>query len=153
MPNKPVRQSAKYREQQYRKRMAAQAHAAAGLEDAERMTPESDTTRLDGMPVPEATTVRFVPAGTATATAAPPRAGAAASRTATLPPRPAAVPRRPSTMPVPSAVRTARGRIAAQIQQLNLEDEMEFIRSDIRRLLILAAASFVVLFALAFVIH
>jgi hypothetical protein len=54
---------------------------------------------------------------------------------------------------MPSAVRGARGRIAAQMQEMDLQHEMEFIGADIRRLLILAAGSFVILIILAFVIH
>ncbi|HUS14117.1 MAG TPA: hypothetical protein VM536_03770 [Chloroflexia bacterium] len=132
MPSKTVRQNAKYREQQLRKREATQGRAAGTfVADAEN----------DGVEMPaEATTVRFVPAGTAAAAVA-------------TQPRPVAVPRRTPGMPAASPVRTARGRIAAQMQQMNLADEMEFVRADIRRLLILAAASFAILIVLAFVIR
>jgi hypothetical protein len=136
MPNKPVRQNAKYREQQLRKRAAAAPRG--GTAPAELSTPETDTIRLDNPPGNGTSTVRFAPGANGTATAT----------------RPApAAPRRPAAMAVPSAVRTARGRIATQMQQMNLEDEMAFVRSDIRRLLILAAASFAILIILAFVIH
>jgi len=135
MPNKPVRQNAKYREQQLRKRAAAATRT--GTAPAELGASDTDTVRLDATPTNGTSTVRFAPAANGTATATRPA--------------PAAV-RRPA-VPVPSAVRTARGRIAAQMQQMNLEDEMDFVRSDIRRLLILAAASFAILIILAFVIH
>jgi len=154
MPNKPVRQSAKYKEQQYRKRMAQGQTAGTATTELDEL--ETDTTALDSTQVSDATTIRFSPAGE----------GVAAVPVATLPrttaprppmPRPPTTTklnRRPATTAAPmSAVRTARGRIAAQMQEMNLTDEMAFIRSDIRRLLLLAAASFAVLIVLAFVLH
>ncbi|HMA35110.1 MAG TPA: hypothetical protein VKY74_11615 [Chloroflexia bacterium] len=137
MPNKPVRQSAKFKEQQYRKRMVAQSRTTGTTTAAELDGPPDETVRGDGPPAPEVSTMRFAPAGTGTATAT----------------RPAAAPRRPASMAMPSAVRTARGRITAQMQEMNLVDEMQFIRGDIQRLLILAAASFAILIVLSFLIH
>ncbi len=149
MPNKPVRQSAKYKEQQYRKRMAQ--GPTAGTATAELDGPEPDTTVLDSTQVSDATTIRFSPVGDGTAVApvaVPPRASTP------RPPTTTTLNRRPPATAIPtSAVRTARGRIAAQMQEMNLTDEMAFIRSDIRRLLLLAAASFAVLIVLAFVLH
>src|SRR5689334_7270974 len=144
MPNKPVRQSAKYREQQYRKRMAAQARGGTAVTPAELDAPEHETVQLDNAPSVGTSTVRFAPRGNGPATATRPTAAPRSTP---------AVPRRTPAVPVPSAVRTARGRIAAQMQQMNLEDEMAFIRSDIQRLLILAAASIAILIILAFVIR
>jgi len=148
MPNKPVRQSAKYKEQQLRKRTVTQSRPGGSVETAEPEELGTSTVRLDGVPVSDVTTVRFAPATAA-------RAGVAtATRPAAVAPaRPGVVPRRPVTIGAVSAVRTARGRIAAQMQEMNLTDEMAFIRGDIRRLLILAAFSFAVLIVLAFLIH
>ena len=97
--------------------------------------------------------MRFAPANSAgtsvatrpTAPAAVRPAPSAASRTAP--------PRRSAAATMPSAVRGARGRITAQMQEMDLQHEMAFINADIRRLLSLAAGSFVVLIILAFVIH
>ncbi len=157
MPNKPVRQSAKYKEQQYRKRMAQ--GQPVGTATAELDGPERDTTALDSTQVADATTIRFSPAGDGATTAATAPVATVPRTAAPRPPMPrppttTTLNRRPPTAATPmSAVRTARGRIAAQMQEMNLTDEMAFIRSDIRRLLLLAAASFVVLIVLAFVLH
>jgi hypothetical protein len=142
MPNKPVRQNAKYREAQLRKRGSAQGRGAGALDTAEREEMPTDTVRLDGAPAPEAPVMRFAPSGGA-ATAAATRAAAPARRPATAAAAGAAT----------SAARSARGRIAAQMHEMNLADEMQFIRDDIRRLLLLAVVSFAVLIVLAFVIH
>jgi len=134
MPTKSARQSAKYKEQQYRKRMAAQARTTAP--PAELTGTENGTVETATRPQPAAPPTRLASAGNGTAVAA----------------RPGLTPRA-GGMTMPSAVRTARGRVAAQIQQMNLEDEMHFIRGDIRRLLIMAAVSFAILIVLAFVIQ
>ncbi len=135
MPNKPVRQNAKYKEQQYRKRMTAQARSAGSIE-APELDLAGDAARTPSAPADDASVIRYAPSGTATAMATRPVTA-----------------RRPISTQPPSATRIQRGRIAAQMQQMNLTDEMAFIRSDIRRLLILAAASFAVLIILAFVIQ
>src|SRR5690349_24500905 len=155
MPSKPVRQSAKYKEQQYRKRMAAQARTAGTLDPGELEGTDGTPSTRDEATTPEMNTMRFAPANSAgTSVATRPTAPAAVRPAAPAAPRPTAAPRRPGTAPsVPSAVRGARGRIAAQIQEMDLQHEMEFINADIRRLLILAAGSFVVLIILAFLIH
>ncbi len=153
MPNKPVRQSAKYKEQQYRKRMAQ--GPTAGTATAELDGPEPDTTVLDSTQVSDATTIRFSPAGDGTAVApvAVPLRASTPRPPMPRPPTTTTLNRRPPATATPtSAVRTARGRIAAQMQEMNLTDEMDFIRGDIRRLLLLAAASFAVLIVLAFVL-
>src|SRR3954471_13138827 len=107
MPNKPVRQSAKYREQQYRKRMAAQARGGTAAGPAELTAPDDETVGLNSAPTTGTTTVRYAPSGNGTATAT----------------RPApAVPRRAPTVAAVTAARAARGRVAAQMQQMNLED-------------------------------
>ena len=140
MPNKPVRQNAKYREAQLRKRVSAQGRGAGALDTAERAEMPADTLRLDGAPAPEAPVMRFAPSG------------GAATAAATRPAAPPAT-RRAAAGAATSAVRSARGRIAAQMHEMNLADEMEFIHDDIRRLLLLAAASFAVIIVLAFLIH
>jgi hypothetical protein len=134
MPNKPVRQSAKYREQQLRKRIA-QGDRPAGTFDTAELDGAPEAA---GTPSPDATTMRFSPSGTGTATV---------TRTTTLNRRPPG-----ATSAAVTAARTARGRVAAQVHEMNLADEMAFIRADIRRLLILAAGSFVVLIVLSFLI-
>ena len=115
MPNKPVRQNAKYREAQLRKRVSAQGRGAGALDTAEREEMPADTVRPHGAPAPEAPVMRFAPSGGA--------ATAAATRRPPLPrlPPPAVRPPAPAT----SAVRSARGRIAAQMHEMNLADEME----------------------------
>jgi hypothetical protein len=151
MPNKPARQSAKYKEQQYRKRMAAQARTAGTLDPAELEGTDGTASTRDESTTPEMNTMRFAPANSAgTSVATRP---AAARPAASAAPR-TAPPRRAAAAPtMPSAVRGARGRIAAQLQEMDLQHEIEFISADIRRLLILAAGSFVILIILAFVIH
>ena len=82
-------------------------------------------------------------------------------------PTPPAAPRAvPATRPVPAARRTPaptsasaasglramRGRVAQQIQGMDLRDEMAWIRSDVARLTVLAAAGFVILIVLAIVL-
>jgi hypothetical protein len=153
MPSKPVRQSAKYKEQQYRKRMAAQARTAGTLDPAELEGTDGTPSTRDEATTPETTTMRFAPANSAgTSVATRPTAPAAVRPAAAAAPR-TAPPRRAAAATMPSAVRGARGRIAAQMQEMDLQHEMAFINADIRRLLILAAGSFVVLIILAFVIH
>lgn len=153
MPSKPVRQSAKYKEQQYRKRMAAQARTAGTLDPAELEGTDGTPSTRDEATTPETNTMRFAPANSAgTSVATRPTAPAAVRPAPAAAPR-TAPPRRPAAATMPSAVRGARGRIAAQMQEMDLQHEMEFINADIRRLLILAAGSFVILIILAFVIH
>jgi len=152
MPSKPVRQSAKYKEQQYRKRMAAQARTAGTLDPAELEGTDGTPRTPDEATTPEVNTMRFAPAnGAGTSVATRPTAPAAVRPAATAAPR-TAPPRRPGAT-LPSAVRGARGRIATQMQEMDLQHEMAFINADIRRLLILAAGSFVILILLAFVIR
>ena len=95
-------------------------------------------------------------------------AAAPAARPVPAPrPTPAAAPRAvPATRPVPAARRTPaptsasaasglramRGRVAQQIQGMDLRDEMAWIRSDVARLTVLAAAGFVILIVLAIVL-
>jgi hypothetical protein len=154
MPNKPARQSAKYKEQQYRKRMAAQARTAGSLDPAELEGTDGTPSTRDETTTPEMNTMRFAPANSAgTSVATRPSAPAAVRPAAAAAPR-TAPPRRSAAAPtLPSTVRGARGRITAQMQEMDLQHEIEFINADIRRLLILAAGSFVILIILAFVIR
>jgi hypothetical protein len=77
----------------------------------------------------------------------PPRAAAAA------PPRAAAVPpRRTPAAGVGSGIRAMRGRVAQQLQVMDLREEMAWIRSDITHLTVLSVAGFVILIVLAFVL-
>src|SRR5437763_1787998 len=69
MPNKPVRQSAKYREQQMRKRMA-QGDRPAGATDTAELDGATSSAEGVSTPSPDATTLRFSPSGTATTTVA-----------------------------------------------------------------------------------
>jgi hypothetical protein len=85
---------------------------------------------------------------------------------AATPARPAAPARAvPPARPIPAArrtttaasvagssLRTMRGRVAQQIQGMDLREEMAWIRSDIGRLTVLAVAGFVVLIVLAIVL-
>jgi hypothetical protein len=51
-----------------------------------------------------------------------------------------------------SGLRAMRGRVAQQIQGMDLREEMAWIRSDIGRLTVLAVAGFVLLIVLAIVL-
>jgi hypothetical protein len=154
MPNKPARQSAKHKEQQYRKRMAAQARTAGTLDPAELEGTDGTPSTRDEATTPEMNTMRFAPANSAgTSVATRPSAPAAVRPAAAAPPRTAPPRRSAAAATMPSAVRGARGRITAQMQEMDLQHEIEFINADIRRLLILAAGSFVILIILAFVIQ
>ncbi len=92
----------------------------------------------------------LAPAAAAVARPAPP------ART-TVPPARAVPPARRTTVAgaagaAGSSLRTMRGRVAQQIQGMDLREEMAWIRSDIGRLTILAAVGFVILIALAIVL-
>jgi type II secretory pathway component PulF len=54
--------------------------------------------------------------------------------------------------PAGSSLRAMRGRVAQQIQGMDLRDEMAWIRSDIGRLTVLAVAGFAILIVLAIVL-
>lgn len=134
------------KEEQWRKRMATQAQRGASGVAVE---PEQD----DG-----SSTFSPDDGGYIEATAAPPTAPATRARsTATTTPRPstsqargqgaamAASQRRAAT-----PARNTRVRMAADT--FTIEEEMYYVRSDIRRLIILTAICLAVLIALAFVI-
>ena len=143
MPKQPApRQSAKYREQQLRRRLAAQERATLG-EDLD--VDQAPVTPSDG------STVTFAPASVSAATRSAATTTPAAPRVPT--PRPPTAPRRAATVVPAGTVRPSRGRLAAQVQTMNLEDEMANVRSDVRRLLILAAVALVILIVLAFALH
>jgi hypothetical protein len=88
----------------------------------------------------------------ATRTLAP----AAAAPARTVPPARAVPPARRTAATAASvagsSLRTMRGRVAQQIQGMDLREEMAWIRSDIGRLTVLAAAGFVILIVLAIVL-
>jgi hypothetical protein len=125
------------KEEQWRRRMAAQARrgamgtavadgsetGAAVLDDTEVYEPGES---LTATPVSR-------PAPAQRATRSDPTAQAAAQRRSY------------------SAARASRVRLAAN--PLTLEEEMHYVRSDIRNLIILTAVCLAVLIVLAFVIH
>ncbi len=87
----------------------------------------------------------------ATRTLAP----AAATPARAVPPaRPIPAARRtvPAAGVAGSSLRTMRGRVAQQIQGMDLREEMAWIRSDIGRLTVLAGVGFVILIVLAIVL-
>lgn len=115
----------------------------------------SETTPLSPMTADLAGTISLPPVP-----APPPRrvpTATAASRPGVImpPARPnvaAPIGRRPNLPPAGSSIRTQRGRMAQQIQVMDITDEMSWIRSDIARLTIFAAVGFVILIILAFVL-
>ena len=139
MPKKTTRTAKssqqKAREEQWRRRVTAQGLAT--IDDVAEVSPADD---LDDTMAEEAVPV----ASTRTMTAARPRqasqvgSGRAAS---------AAQQRRTPA----AATRASRLRPAAT--SLSMEEEMYYVRSDIRRLIILTAICLAVLIALSFIIR
>ncbi len=135
------------KEEQWRKRMAAQATRPAG---GALVEPDEDADTQDA-PVGETTTYTVAPSRTAIAqrNTSPTPATTVEASTATAARTPgttaAAAQRRAQ-----AATRTARARIASTI--MSVEDEMHYVRSDIRRLIILTAICFAVLIILSFLI-
>lgn len=91
--------------------------------------------------LPEAPRPRAMPPAPPPTRAAPPARG--------VPPARRTV---PATSVAGSNLRAMRGRVAQQIQGMDLRDEMAWIRSDIGRLTVLAAGGFVILVVLAVVL-
>jgi cobalamin biosynthesis Mg chelatase CobN len=135
------------KEEQWRRRMTAQARAStptlsksgstAALEDESEAEPEgyiqADMRQMPNVTT-AATTTRIAPAGTtARTTSATSAATAAAQRRAQ------------------AASRAARSRLA--INTLSVEDEMGYVRSDVRSLVILTVICLAVIIVLAFVIR
>ena len=137
-PNKPNQQ--KSREEQWRRRAAAQMGGAtsvvetngaverydAGLDDSADFAAEMPSGAVAGTP--------------RSATSRVTQTRAQASTAAALP-----TPRRGTNLP-----RQSRARYAANV--MSIEDEMYYVRSDIRRLVLLTAACVVVLIVLFLVI-
>ncbi len=130
------------REEQWRRRAAAQAGGATSVVDNYSATAQDgvgleDEAEFTTMDAP-ADALVAAPATTASTRATQPRAqGSAASATAAQ--------RRAGT-----ANRQSRARYAPNV--MSLEDEMYYVRSDIRRLVLLSAACVVVLIVLFFII-
>ncbi len=137
------------KEEQWRKRMAAQAQTRATVTRTivTRTVVEQDEAEYS--PVADDATEHTPTPTSARATSGPaaatlPRQTRSQAVTSTA----AAVQRRASSA---SAARSARMRLA--MPALSIEEEMHYVRSDIRRLIILTAICIVVLIALAFLIN
>ncbi|HEX9988651.1 MAG TPA: hypothetical protein VGE45_09260 [Chloroflexia bacterium] len=128
---KKTKTTQRSKEEQWRKRMASQGQRtgfAGGVTSSattDMMDDGRDETRIPAPPRPRSTTMT-----------APGRTQASAA-TATQ--------RRAAT-----AARTSRTRLTANT--LTIEEEMRYVRSDIRRLIILTAICLAVIIALSFVI-
>jgi hypothetical protein len=129
-PTKTTQQRAK--EEQWRKRMNAQAHRTSGGAIAPLEPEYAAEDALDGAnAVPAAPRPR---SSTATLASSPrTQSGTAAAQRRTM-----------------AATRTQRNRLAAQ--GMTIEEEMHYVRNDIRRLIILTVICMVVIIILAFVI-
>ncbi|HEX8229530.1 MAG TPA: hypothetical protein VF826_09475 [Chloroflexia bacterium] len=137
-PNKANQQRS--REEQWRRRAAAQAGGATSLADdytadgrgGVGFDGEAEFTTVE-MPVDAALTARSTPAPRASQTRAQTTATTAATQRRTT-----------------SLTRQGRSRLTPNV--MSIEDEMYYVRSDIRRLILLTAACVVVLLVLFFVI-
>jgi hypothetical protein len=129
--------SQRAREEQWRRRAAAQGGLPAPTGTVER---DDSGTDGDGT---EATYAPRSSAARSTASTYAARSGAARSRTSSS--MGAASQRRQF-----QAARPGRMRLAANT--LSIDEEMHYVRSDIRRLIILTAICLVVLIALSFVL-
>ncbi len=130
------------KEEQWRKRMAAQAQRGASGVAVEPGQDDGSSTFSpdDGGYVEAATASTARATSTATATPRPSPSQSRSQSTAM-----AAGQRRAAT-----PARNTRVRMAADT--FSIEEEMHYVRSDIRRLITLTAICFVVLIALAFII-
>ena len=134
-PKKAVRQPAR----QQTKPRAAQARRPAPAGVATQVLP-------DGTPAADELAAENGTAGSSTLVVRP------VPRT-TTPRAAAAVPPRRTQVPgVGSSIRAMRGRVAQQLQVMDLREEMAWIRSDISHLVILSVLGFVILIVLAFVL-
>lgn len=142
--NKPTQQRSK--EEQWRRRVAAQTRATTPTLSDNVDGGTTTAEDIDGYTQAE---MRQMPK-VSTGTSAPARAGTApasanVSRTGTPSAAAAAAQRRAM------ANRTTRTRIGANV--MSLEEEMQYVRSDVRALIILTAICLAVIIALAFVIR
>ena len=137
MPKKTARASRpsqqRSKEEQWRKRMAAQAQTGGPGTLVER-DGSSDDTAERGMGTAQAQTSTRTRATASTAAAA----ARAQSNSTALQRRATAAPR------------TSRMRLGANA--MSIEDEMRYIKGDIRRLIILTAICLVVIIVLSFVV-
>lgn len=130
------------KEEQWRKRMATQGRSPVGTAVADDLASDSSVTSDQVM--------TFVPAGLERNTpmaraSAPAQKGASAvAKRATVSQSPTAQRR------VAAASRTGRSRGA--VNALTVEEEMYYVRTDIRRLIILTAICFAIIVLLAFII-
>jgi len=146
--SKPSQQKSK--EDQWRKRMAAQAQVGTaeypGSNGTGSAVAEPDQDVLDAS---TDTDIRVVPASAATAPAASNAAAASTSTTRTTT-------RTTSTAAASTAARRSfatgpRNRFG-QANVMTIDQEMTFIKHDIRKLVILTIVCFAVLIALAFIV-
>lgn len=150
--SKPSQQKSK--EEQWRKRMAAQARtgAATGYTTApsagSAVTEPGDVTFVENGTGAEEIVASGPVVATSAAVSTIPNAGKAAAAPVPRSSVPSAA-RRP--MSAPRANLASRARIGAA-NQMSLDEEMHYIRSDIRRLIILTAICLVILIALAIII-
>src|SRR5690349_18897633 len=129
----PVRQLTKPTATPARRRPAGTATVDLG-------TPDAPVLPADGGTVDPAATRNLPPVP-------PPAARPMPGRPAAAP-----MPRRQPVAPAASGLRALRGRVAQQVQTMDLREEMAWIRSDIVRLSILATLGFVILIVLAIVL-
>jgi hypothetical protein len=132
------------REEQWRRRVAAQGGTTAGTPGAGATLDRTDGTAADsddGTYVPRAAT------GGARATAATSSARAGAMPRSRVGSTAAGATQRRMAQPA----RTGRMRLAANA--MSIDEEMHYVRSDIKRLIMLTAICLVVLIALSFVIR
>ena len=132
------------KEEQWRKRMAAQAQRGASGVAGEPAEDDGSSTfsRDDG---------DYVEAATA------PAARATSAATTTTTPRPSSSQGRAQSTAMAASQRRAatparNTRVRMTADTFTMEEEMHYVRSDIRRLIILTAICLAVLIALAFVI-
>jgi hypothetical protein len=140
-PNKANQQRS--REEQWRRRAAAQAGGTTSVADGDGAVGRYGTgTALDdeaGFTTVEMPSAALMPSGGTT----PPRATQTRAQGSTA--SPAASQRRAANL-----TRNSRSRFAPTA--MSIEDEMYYVRSDIRRLILLTAACVLVLIVLFFLI-
>jgi hypothetical protein len=130
------------REEQWRRRVEQQSRPAGPLASGRSAAVDDMADLEDDAAEFVQADIRPMPSGVSTS----------ARATATAAPR---TPRATPTSPAASrrtAAATRASRLAFQ-QTMSLDDEMHYVRSDIRQLIILTAVCLVVLIALSFVIN
>jgi hypothetical protein len=135
------------REEQWRRRVASQTQpngAGAGGAVADPMLDplDVDTLEVDGATAYEQAAIRPMPSNVTTSAAA----SRSATRSTGTGSGSSAAQRKASTV-----ARTARTRLP--VNTMSLEDEMNYVRSDIRSLIILTAMCLAVIIVLAFIIQ